>query len=68
MQHTILGEKELNWIVVIGCTILMVPIGYSIRDYFDTQQWIPFTISLILGIILFLITRKVFGIIEKKKD
>jgi hypothetical protein len=54
--------KEVNLTICIGCGILLLPIGYSIRSYFDNQQYFQLIISISLAIILLLISRKTWTI------
>ena len=61
-----MNQKEISFFLMIACLPSMLSIGYSIRDYYDTKDYIKLGICIGLVIIIIYIARFFSKIAFKK--
>jgi len=63
-----LGKRELSLLFLIGIAVLFPLIGYDIRHYIDSKEYIYLGITLTLVFILFYIIRRCINVVIPRRD
>jgi hypothetical protein len=62
-----MNQKQLSFFLMLAMLPSMLPIGYSIREYYDTKDYTRLAISLVVVIVIIYMAR-FFSKIAFKKE
>lgn len=62
-QQKPLGKRELSLLILIGFALLFPIVGYDIRHYIDSKEYIYLGITLLLVGVFFYIIRRCINIV-----